>query len=188
MDSIRTATWRETALRSPVLYADGRVGISEKPVTSTYWARVNNPRLTAVRSEHLRSISSATETFQVSRGRDGILSNSHFPWGISRYSSFGGDNASKFKDRVRNAIIFSKDVLGSSSKPNASPRDGRRRIHQTEWISSPQILNGQKTVHFSSTLTYHRQINSPDTRGHFWAQTGETWNFWVEPQTYRIVR
>jgi hypothetical protein len=184
---VETAAWRSTVYQAPSLMADGSLEVSKKPSVRSYWIRMSPPALVRMRTGRalrLRRVSLPEESYQIIQQPWG-RAYSRFEWGIPAPAILEQAERKTPQERLQAAILFSREGTGDAAQWKTREGTG---VERSSWKSSKTRLDGKPALRFEAALQYTQQVMPPDTDGNSWKQSGETWTFWVEPVTYRIIR
>jgi hypothetical protein len=179
MGKIHTVTWRDNVT---VLAGNERT-FKDNVDLATCWARTKSPALARIRRKGSRTVQFSAETYQIYEWEWG-RNYSRREGGIFVPEVFGPQKPDSPLERLQSAILFSR---GDSKDEDwtATGRVTTTKIHSTPWVSTDTVLDGKPLLRFDRSLTYSY---GPQQKVSLGKIERSTWSYWVEPQTYRIVR
>jgi hypothetical protein len=187
MGNVHTVKWRENYTESISFFRYGRTEVTKSLRPSIRWARINQPALSRIRAGH-KTVTFANQSFLISKDKSGRFYCAFLPYGITPLSIWEPKANSTLAERIRQAVLFSKDFDEKPTQWTQKSQDQQYPVTRSAWKRSEDLLEGKKTLLFESSLSYDMLFTSPDKSGNAWHQVGETWRFWVDPSSYRIVR
>lgn len=189
MADFKTVMWQDT-IYVPDSLDDNRS--NPEGFVRTIWARLDSPAY-AVLGPQSRTISFGNETFQI-RGKWNRQAYSRLSRGIPAFASRGTAQNESPEERIRALVLFPK--LPTSALDLWVGDSVESKIHspyrRSPWSSKGTTLDGRRVIRFDSIVTYNYQdvrgFRGGDTPGSQTVYHKDYWSYWVEPETYRIVR
>ena len=189
MANFKTVMWRETVY-VPDSLDDNRT--QREGFVRTIWARLNSPAY-AVISQWNRTVAFTNETYQIRGKRDNLV-YSRISRGIPAFGSMGAKQDQSPEDRIRTIVLFPKPPTTGLDLWLGEGVDYKTHspYRRSPWSSGITTLNGKRVIRFDSVVTYNYQdMHGVRGGGAPKSQTvyhKDSWSYWVEPDTYRIVR